>query len=87
MALDPQQILRKNLGKMENNIKTKLQRFGAWSEELAKYRLQLHFDHPMAINAFKPMMSGIEFNFPSLGQASTTTAPYNVPYNVPYSSG
>ena len=64
MALDPRQILRKNLGKMENNIKTKLQRYGAWSEELAKYRLQLHFDHPMAINAFdEPMMSGIEFHF------------------------
>jgi hypothetical protein len=49
MALDPRQILRKNLGKMESNIKTKLQRFGAWSKELAKYCLQLHFDHPMAI--------------------------------------
>lgn len=64
MALDPRSILRLDLSRLENNMKTQLRDHGAWSEALVEYRLQLHHNHPQALTpADEGMLSGIEFHY------------------------
>jgi hypothetical protein len=46
MALDPKTILRKDMSRMENNIKTQLKAYGTWSEQLALFRINLPVGHP-----------------------------------------
>ena len=64
MALDPKTMLRKDMSRVENNIKTQLKAYGSWSEQLALFRINLPVGHPQALTGLdEDMLSGIEVRY------------------------
>ena len=64
VSLDPRSILTRKLNRTENNIKTKLRNYGAWSQAEAIRRIGLPDGHPESLTyRDEPLVSGIEYEF------------------------